>query len=273
MSEALRKPITVRTELVTPSIARRWLERNAEHNRNKKPAVIERYARDMKAGKWHATGETIQFDYSGVLIDGQQRLYAVIEAGVPVSFLVAEGLDPDAMVVIDSGTPRTFADSLRITHAHRTSAVGAVVRRVLLFSQKNYIGKGSQIQPTRTELMDFYRLYADEFDTAAARGKDAANQKLGNATAAGTAFFLFARIKGGYGTAHDFFDMVLTGANLELGHPALTLSRKLARKEWDTSEQLAGWVRAWNAYREDRTLDVIILAKGALTNANFPLPK
>lgn len=272
MSEALRKPISVRTELVTPSIARRWLERNAEHNRNKKPSVIERYARDMKAGKWHATGETIQFDYNGVLIDGQQRLHAVIEASVPVSFLVAEGLDPDAMVVIDSGTPRTFADSLKITHAKHTPAVGAVVRRVLTFSQKNYMGKGAVVQPTRTELMDFYKLFMDEFDTAAQRGKDAANQKLGNATAAGTGFFLFARIE--KNRAHDFFDMVLTGANLPSGHPALTLSRRLAQRQWTTSEQLAGWIRAWNAYREDRTMDKIMLTNsGPLTNANFPLPK
>jgi hypothetical protein len=272
MSEAPRKPFSVRVQVVTPSMARRWLELDAEHNRNRKPTVITRYARDMKANKWPLTGEAIQFDYNGTLIDGKQRLNAVIEAGVPVTFLVAEGVDPDAMVVIDSGTPRTFADALSITHAKNKPAVGAIVRRVLTFSQRNYMGKGASIQPTRTELMDFYHEFMEEFDTAAARGKDAANQKLGNATSAGTAFFLFARLE--KDKAHAFFDMVLSGANLKLGHPALTLSRRLAQRQWGTSEQLAGWIRAWNAYRADRTLDNIQLTrKGDLTNANFPLPK
>jgi hypothetical protein len=196
----------------------------------------------------------------------------VRESGVTVSFLVVRGLDPEAMVVMDTGTPRTFADTLKIAHTARTSQVGAVVRRVWTWKRGNYMGKGGQVQPTRTELMQAYRAEMSAFDTAAQRGKDVANQKLGNGTAAGTAFYLFSEID--RDAAHSFVDAVLSGANLTSDHPALTLSRKLARREWDTSEQLAGWIRAWNAYRVDATLSVIVLvSRGELTNANFPQPK
>lgn len=274
MTEALRRPLSVRTEIVTPSIARQWLDRLHENQRKRKPSVIERYARDMRAGKWHDTGEAIKFDSKGDLVDGQQRLNAVVVSGVTVSFLVVDGLDSEAMIVMDSGTPRTFADSLKITHTMRTSQVGSVVRRVFGFSRGNYTGQMSSVyvNPTRSELMDFYKQFMGEFDTAAQRGKDVANQKLGNGTSAGTAFFLFARLD--EDGAHSFFERVLSGVNLGFGDPALTLSRRLAQRQWATAEQLAGWIRGWNAYREDKSLERILLSKsGPLTNQNFPLPK
>ncbi len=272
MTEALRRQITITQELVTPSIARQWLDRNAEHNRNRKPNVIERYARDMKQGRWHDTGDPIRFDANGVLIDGQQRLNAVRESGASVLMTVARGLDPEAMIVIDTGTPRTFADTLKIEHSQNGSQVGSIVRRVLTWKAGNFMGKGGNIQPTRVELPTFYRNHMPALDTATQRGKDIVRQRLGNGTSAGTAFYLFAEID--KGMAHSFVDMVLTGANLPAGHPALTLSRRLAQRDWNTSEQLAGWIRCWNAFRTDRTMDKIQLTNsGPLTNANFPQPK
>jgi len=274
MTEAKRPQITMQFEEVTPSVARQWLDRLADNQRKQKPSVIERYARDMRNGTFLTTGDPIRFDWNGRLIDGQQRLNAIIISGVPVMLLVVRGVDPEAMVVIDIGAQRTFADSLKITGTLRTSHVGAIVRRVIGWERGNYTGNTSsaELTPTRPELMAFYRDHMAAFDAAAHRGKDVANQKLGNATASGTAFYLFARLD--VDAAHTFVERVIQGTNLHYGDPALTLSRKLARREWNTPEQLAGWIRAWNAFRIDATLTKIPLtARGELTNQNFPQPK
>lgn len=99
---------------VTPAMAEETLERNTE-NRSLRAGLVERYARDMKAGMWAEDGNTIKIAYDGTLIDGQHRLWAVIEAGVPVKLIVLTGLNRSAIRTIDTGAGRTYADYTRIT--------------------------------------------------------------------------------------------------------------------------------------------------------------
>ena len=68
---------------VTPELACRWLEANTQ-NRVVNPAHVDRLVRDMKAGRWYLTHQGIAFDTHGLLVDGQHRLWAILEADVPV---------------------------------------------------------------------------------------------------------------------------------------------------------------------------------------------
>lgn len=94
---------------------------------------IKRYAQDMKRGKWLLTHQGIAFDEKGNLIDGQNRLHAVVAAGVSVPMRVtsgiSEGLDDSvglrAMDVIDVGAPRTLWQQLQISHGYTGQAVEA----------------------------------------------------------------------------------------------------------------------------------------------------
>ena len=61
--------------LVTPEMAREWLTHNT-HNRPVSRQYVEKYARDMRAGRWHYTNQGIGFDVNGVMTDGQHRLLA-----------------------------------------------------------------------------------------------------------------------------------------------------------------------------------------------------
>jgi predicted nucleic acid-binding Zn ribbon protein len=65
---------------VTPEMAERWLGHN-KVNRNLRNRRVDQFARDMRSGRWQLTGEAIKFGKSGNLIDGQHRLWAVIESG------------------------------------------------------------------------------------------------------------------------------------------------------------------------------------------------
>jgi hypothetical protein len=74
---------------ITPDIARRLLELEIPTNRKSSQSVIDRYARDMAAGKWDwDTNETLAFNPPGQLIDGGNRLRGVIKANVTVKMLV-----------------------------------------------------------------------------------------------------------------------------------------------------------------------------------------
>ena len=100
-------------EWITPEEAQSLLDRN-ESNRNIRARVVSAYSRDMEAGRWLTTGETIKIGHGGELLDGQHRLQSVIQTGIAQRFLVVRDLDPDARRVIDTGAIRTGGDALRM---------------------------------------------------------------------------------------------------------------------------------------------------------------
>jgi hypothetical protein len=121
----------VTIETVTPDMAARWMATKAP-NRRPQPSRIDQYARDMAAGRWALNGETVKFDRQGRCIDGQHRLAAVVEAGVPVTMMVVRGLPSNAIETVDAGRARQFADALNIkgeSSAHALAAAAAWVWR------------------------------------------------------------------------------------------------------------------------------------------------
>jgi len=116
---------------ITPEQATKWLEGNV-HNRALRDSTVMRYARDMKAGKWLLTHQAIAFNDEGVLIDGQHRLFAVIEAGVTVSMMVAWGVVDEAQAVIDGGLVRSAVDQIKLGHNYEgaTNTHVAIVKRL-----------------------------------------------------------------------------------------------------------------------------------------------
>ena len=75
--------------LITPTIAKEWLLRNSPDNRPINASNVDRYAGDMRMGKWELTHQSIAFDSAGVLIDGQTRLTAIVRSNMSVRMLVA----------------------------------------------------------------------------------------------------------------------------------------------------------------------------------------
>lgn len=101
-----------RVESITPDVAQEYLKRN-KSNRTLKPAAIRNYARDMKNGDWQLTPQGISFFENGSLADGQNRLHAVVRAGVPVEFYVTYNV-PDSNTIQDRGVMRTSSDTLHM---------------------------------------------------------------------------------------------------------------------------------------------------------------
>lgn len=117
-------------ETITPELAREWLGRNT-HNRHLRGDTVSAYARDMRAGRWHFTGEAVKFAADGTLLDGQHRLQAVVQAGVSVQMLVVHGLDPATQAAMDTGRKRTAADFLSLAGEKGSALIAATAKLVL----------------------------------------------------------------------------------------------------------------------------------------------
>lgn len=101
-------------ETVTPKIAEGWLNAN-KSNRRLRDGIVEKYADDMKHGRWTTCPEPISFYTDGDLADGQHRLFAIIESDTPQTFPIARGLKREDGLNLNTGLGRTLVDNARIS--------------------------------------------------------------------------------------------------------------------------------------------------------------
>lgn len=98
-------------ETITPHTASWYLEFN-NSNRPLRMSHIKSLAFDMVNGDWQVTHQGIAFDTNGRLIDGQHRLHAIIEAGVPIQISVTRGCSAASFSILDRGANRSQSDIL-----------------------------------------------------------------------------------------------------------------------------------------------------------------
>lgn len=114
-------------EMISPSMAERWLKVNLK-NRRMKPHSVAMYAADMANGDWQWNGSAIVFDEDGGLIDGQNRLQAIIRSDKSIVSMVVRGLPRLRQRTIDTGSKRSVADDLKIAGKLNVNAIGATAK-------------------------------------------------------------------------------------------------------------------------------------------------
>lgn len=153
---------------ITPEVAFSWLTRNTR-NRALRAGVVERYARDMRAGRWKPGGSIIKFDVDGTIVNGQHTLNAVVESMATIQAYVITGVDPSVAVVEDEHSPRRIGDAIRIQTPgrHASSLVTATATMLRRSIQMNLNNGSSQIADiTRQEEIAFVESYRDAIDFA-----------------------------------------------------------------------------------------------------------
>lgn len=100
-------------EYVTPQLAAEYRQKN-RRNRRFMERLEANYRRQMAGGVWMTSHEGIAFDEDDTLVDGQHRLGAVENSGVPQWLLVTRGLPRGVIEVINRGRVRTLAHNLQI---------------------------------------------------------------------------------------------------------------------------------------------------------------
>lgn len=114
----------------TPEKASEWLSKFNTHNRPMKPRNVQSIANDIKAGRWIENGDTIGFDVTGKLVDGQHRLAAIALSGIPVNLIVVRGLPEESFQTKDTGARRTARDTLSVLGEKNTTSLASAVRFV-----------------------------------------------------------------------------------------------------------------------------------------------
>lgn len=212
--------VTCKVETITPEIAAKYLEKN-EGNRTISQGVVDRYARDMAAGRWRLTGETIVFGASGRLLNGQQRLWGCIESDTIFQVVVVRGIEDETAVmnVLDSGKARTLGDVLKINGETETNRLGAIINTCWRYDN------GVIFQPTWPSHEEALAWFAQNEGVRTAPGiSKMVNRHLRTPGGpCGAAYYINARVDPE--ASEHFWQLAATGEGLPAGSPILAYRR------------------------------------------------
>jgi hypothetical protein len=122
---------------LTPQLAERFLA-SIKLERNMSRQTINRYRKSLRDKHWDSlNGDTLCFDRSGHLVDGQQRCAAVIEEGISLDTFVIRGVKADIFFGKDKGKKRTVADSLSMLGYTSVNALASTLKLLHLYKANN----------------------------------------------------------------------------------------------------------------------------------------
>lgn len=244
------------------------------HNRRKDKKSIATYAACMRNGKWMLNGEPIIISDTNVILDGQNRLYACVEAGVPFQTLLIWGIAEDAFKTIDIGKTRTAGDILFIDDIKNANSVSAAIARYFsLCSGRTQIKGGgcndggirlAEIGKSRSDVLDFYR---DHEAVCTEVGEHLTRLgKTGRMVMSGSnigGYELYLILEKGYSkeSVFSFFNQLVSGKNVE--NPTILLLRdalirhKMKQKVLTGKQRSVYFAKTWNAYVTGKELKVL----------------
>lgn len=95
--------------IVTPEMAKKWLETN-DRNRPLNKREIKQIEYDLINGNYELTHQSAAIDKNGILFDGQHRMTAIVNTGIPAPMVIAFNAPRNTKV--DSGVKRTSQHAL-----------------------------------------------------------------------------------------------------------------------------------------------------------------
>lgn len=245
--------------LVTPDMARAMLTANT-HNRKPRASDITHYGSAMNEGAWLLTHQPIAFDINGVLLDGQQRLGAIIESGKPADVFIMVGMPPESFDVVDTHRKRTSADTLYVLGETQVHRLAAVCRMVHIYDTDQ---QGDWRNRVSNHTIASVLAANPQIRQAISRAYPVSRATRGNFTAISAGVYLLWRaMSPEHPRVVEFLDGMETGANMDVSDPRMRLrnstqqaiDRRVTR---DSRRQLALWLKAWRAFALDKKVDLI----------------
>jgi len=252
----------VQKKLITPARAVELLQSNVKNRRPKNPVVLK-YARDMASGKWKSdTFELIKISKSGVILDGQHRLMAVVKSNTPTFFHVVENLEDSIFDVLDTGSTRNASDVFKINGVSNNNVIPSIISFYYTLKGGN-ITKSAQVnyKKTNADLLEIYlenKEFWDELTTQTLFLYRSFSKILAPSFIGGFYAF-FSDINND--DAKNFMYQLCTGKNVENDAINILRSRfvteKISVNKVSHSTKCAYLIKVWNAYRKIERLKIL----------------
>jgi hypothetical protein len=261
---------TTRWVTVTPEMAMKWLDETNTKNRPVRETWVARLAADMKAGRWRGqNGEAIRFDTSGRLVDGQHRLWACTQSGMPFDTLLITGVDEEDYGTIGIGRPKSFGDFLGPVHGEKNVyLLASMVRLVYRWQHGNLDSKGN-VDPTIAELEITLRDHPGIRESANRVASMAQLKRILTSSFAGLIHYA-GYLEGKTAMVESFLERLGSGLGLMDDDPVyhlrkFLLSQRGIRPGYRRPTQvyiLALAIKAWTASKEEKRIKALQFRTG-----------
>lgn len=256
---------------LTPDAAKSLLEGN-QLNRPLNQNHVDRIARQIRTGKWKFNGDTIKIADSGDVLDGQHRLWAIFEAGMPVETIVVHGVPRDAFSTVDTlRRPRNGADILSLNGVAGPRSIAAAALTWLIRWQKSAI-VNYRDPKNKVENSDIEEAYAHHpgIVEAVIRAKQSAG-KIYPPSVLGFVYYILANRN--QDIADRFLDTLENPSGASIRDPFFRLRANLldikhARR--DAVTVIAWCIKAANASKAGEKLERLKWANSGQFKEEFP---
>jgi len=155
----------LQVETITPAKAKAYLGKNSS-NRNLTRNHLAFLKSEILAGNFKLNGQSIVLGTTGRLLDGQHRLTAIVETGIPIQSVVMHDVDESVFTTIDTGKQRGGYDALHIHGAKNSKHLASAIRKVLdkFGSERRSIGTATH-KVGNTEYVDFYKAHKNDLES------------------------------------------------------------------------------------------------------------
>jgi len=270
------KNLDIHVQRIGPELAGQYIE-GMSKNRNISQRDVESLARAMKQGLWREdAGDPIRLNSDGQMIDGQHRMWAIVESGCEFSFLVIRGIDNSTQMIMDTGRGRRLADQLRIRGEKYPSELASAISLYSGWINERMLmrGGGNKTKIMIPEGISILEQHP-ELRKSVAIGYGIARAVKGGAGRWSAIHCVLSEIDAV--DADAFFRQIQTGENLSATSPIMALRRRLAddaltQRKLGIREYTALVFKAWNAYREGRDIQVLSWKAGGATPERYPMP-
>ena len=256
-------------EDITPERADLLLSKNPS-NRNISASAVKVLVGALKRGEWSINGETIIVSETGELNDGQHRLSAVAEAGIPISVVMVWGAKRESRKTVDMGIKRTPGHVLAMD-GHQEGKNLAAAARCLA----NLLGSVSlNSSRTTAEIQEIVQSHP------ALLGSYNIGLKAGSTFRQPRGLFMalhYLMAQRDRALADSFFEALADGIGISASNdPLFQLRRRLTKNLADKAklpptEIAALVIKAWNATRAGEQVQSLRWSAGA--NEEFPQVK
>jgi hypothetical protein len=258
-----------KTGLVTPAVAR-WLLALNTGNRPMQKGAVDRFIGILRDGQWINTGEAIIVSKEGVLNDGQHRLAAIQESGIPAPCDVRFGIARAAFIATNQGLRRTTGQALALAGGKHASAQAAVARLLCHYDARQMARAQMQVEPAQVIKVVADNPQVLQVVEAQKKGRFAPSRTAPVGMILSVAARTVPMEK-----VVSFLHVLDTGLADDETNPARRLHVRLrdaaiARERLSQIDMAALTARAWNAWHAGRTLQHLRIDGDDRTSSGFP---
>jgi hypothetical protein len=247
-----QKEIFTEKLLVTPDMARRFLENNP-HNRPLDARYVEFLAREITTDQFDGlNGATMVISNEGTLNDGQHRAAAIALADKAVWCQICWGPPAESRLTIDAGRKRTMSSLLSMQNVTYASLASVTARNLFGFRKRLAIAQFKQAI-SNSSVNKEYHAHRAAIDEAVNRfQKEHFTRSLRLTPATAAAYVVISNSAAATGDREGFFHKFCVGAHLDPDSPILHLrGRLMTQAEYNERRSESRFeliLRYWNAF-------------------------